>query len=124
VLVVLDSFVAVTAVAGGIALVTGMERKRFSFELLDATPFQGYRVPGLLLGVVVGGISLAATVATLRNRRRGGLASAVAGATLVGWIAGEVRILPPETHSWIELAYAGVGLTMSAIGLKEVVRSG
>jgi hypothetical protein len=87
-LVALDSFVAITAVAGGIALVTGMERKRFTLELLDQTPFRSYTVPGLLLGVVVGGASLVATVATLRSRRAGPLPSAVAGATLVGWIGG------------------------------------
>jgi hypothetical protein len=121
VLVALDSFVAVTAVAGGIALVTGMERKRFSLKLLDGTPFQRYMAPGLILGVVVGGTSLVATVATLRSRRGGPLASAVAGATLFGWIAGEVCILPPETHSWIEVGYAGVGLVMSAVGLNEAL---
>ena len=123
VLVALDLFVAVTAVAGGIALVTGMERKRFSPELTKRTPFKSYTVPGLLLGVVVGGTSLVATVATLRDRRSGPLASAVAGATLIGWIAGEVCILPPETHSWIEVGYASLGLVMCAAGLKEAMSS-
>jgi hypothetical protein len=123
VLVALDSFVAFTAIAGGIALVTGMERKRFSTELLKGTPFRSYMVPGLLLGVVVGGTSLVATVATLRSRRAGPLASALAGATLVGWIAGEACILPRETHSWIEAAYAGVGLAMTMLGLSKAIRS-
>jgi hypothetical protein len=123
VLVALDSFVAVTAVAGGVALATGMERKRFSLKLLKGTPFKSFMVPGALLGVVVGGTSLVATVATLRGRRSGPLASAAAGATLVGWIAGEVCILSPETHSWIEVGYAALGLVICALGLKEAVKS-
>jgi hypothetical protein len=123
VLVALDAFVAATAVAGGVAcdwngakaLFRRAARRDPIPELHGARPAPGGGGRGT---------SLVATVATLRNRRGGPLASAVAGATLVGWIAGEVCILPPETHSWIELAYAAVGLAMSAVGLKELVKSG
>jgi hypothetical protein len=124
VLLALDSFVALTAIGGGVALATGMERKRFSLSLLDDTPFKSYTVPGLLLGVLVGGTSLVAAAATLRHSRGAPLASAVAGSVLVGWIAGEACLLPPETRSWIEAAYASLGLVMCAVGLSQAVRSG
>jgi hypothetical protein len=58
-----------------------------------------------------------AAVATLRSPRGGPLASELAGATLVGWIAGEACLLPPATRSWIEAGYAAVGLATSAVGL-------
>ena len=80
-------------------------------------------MPGLLLGVVVGGTSLVAALATLRSSRSGPLASTLVGGTLVGWIAGEVRCLrAPEARCWIEVGYAGVGLVMLALGLSRVVR--
>jgi hypothetical protein len=122
VLLALDSFVALTAIAGGVALATGMERKRFSLSLLDDTPFKSYTVPGLVLSGLVGGTSLVAAGATLRRSRAATLASAVAGSVLVGWIAGEVCLLPPDTRSWIEAAYASLGLVMSAVGVSRAVR--
>jgi hypothetical protein len=108
---------------GGVALATGMERKRFSLSLLDDTPFKSYTVSGLLLGGLVGGTSLVAAVATLRSRGAP-LASAVAGSVLVGWITGEACLLPPETRSLIEAAYASLALVMSALGLSQAVRGG
>lgn len=41
-LFVVDAFVALTAVGGGIALVDGLERGRFSLEMLRGTPFGSY----------------------------------------------------------------------------------
>jgi hypothetical protein len=61
---------------------------------------------------------------TLQTRGGKPLTSAVAGATLIGWIADEVSILPAETHFWIEAAYAGVGLSMFALGLSEALQRG
>jgi hypothetical protein len=90
---VLDAFVALTAIGGGIALATGREQKRFSTSMLAGTPFSTYLIPGLLLAGVVGGTSLVATVLSLRSPRAGAAASIVAGVSLMGWICGEVRIL-------------------------------
>jgi hypothetical protein len=116
-LVALDGFTALTAIGGGIALATGLEGGRFPAELLAGTPFQSYVVSGLILAGAVGGSAAVAAAATLRNPRAGGLASAVAGAVLMGWIAGEVGLLPREARSWVEAAYFSVGLAMVALGL-------
>jgi len=42
---IIDWFVAVTAVAGGIALVSGLETLRFPPDMLTGTPFADYTVP-------------------------------------------------------------------------------
>ena len=47
-LLICDAFVALTAVAGGILLVAGLEANSFSGE----TPFGGYVVPGLILAAL------------------------------------------------------------------------
>lgn len=93
-----DSFAALTAVGGGIALATGLEGDRFPPEYLEGTPFGGYVVPGLLLAGEVGGSATIAAVATLRSKETGGLTSMLAGATMMGWIVGEILIL--NQPSW------------------------
>jgi hypothetical protein len=50
-LVVLDAFTVVIAINGAIALTSGLELNRFSVELLRATPFRSYQLPGVIPGV-------------------------------------------------------------------------
>lgn len=117
VLVALAGFVAATAIAGGVMLATGGEGTRFPPALLTSTPFSDYFVPGLLLALVVGGSALVATLACLRDARFGARASVLSGLVLMGWIAGEVLLLPsPETRSWVEAAYFGIGLLAATLG--------
>jgi hypothetical protein len=116
-LVGLDGFTALTAVGGGLALVTGLEGDRFSVRLLRGTPVRSYLVPGLILTGVVGGSAAAATVCMLGGPRLGGRASSVAGAVLMGWVVGEVSIVrAPDARSWVEVAYFGIGLLMAGLG--------
>jgi len=112
------AFTAVTAVGGGLALMTGLEGDRFPLELLQRTPFSSYVIPGLILTVAVGGSATVAAAALLRNPGIGALASMVAGMVLMGWIIGEVLILnQPAARSWAEAVYFAVGLTMAGLGL-------
>jgi hypothetical protein len=114
-LLVVDAFIAVTAVVGGLALVAGLEGDRFPLTLLESTPFSSYVAPGLLLTVVVGGSATIAVAALLRGQDPGALASMVAGAILMGWIIGEMLLL--HQSSWFEAVYLALGLTMAALGL-------
>jgi hypothetical protein len=117
-LFVVDGFAAMSAVGGGIALATGLEGDRFRPELLRGTPFRSYVVPGALLAGVVGKSALWATIATASNPRAGATLSMLAGAVMMGWIAGEVRVLrAPEARSPVEAVYFGVGLAMAGLGL-------
>lgn len=53
VLAVLEGFGALTAIAGGIALMMG--EIKFPLAWLQDTPFSDYTVPGMVLFLVVGG---------------------------------------------------------------------
>jgi hypothetical protein len=116
--IILDLFVAITAIGGGIALLAGLEGSRFPTAVLRRTPFDSFLWPGLILAVVVGGSAAVATVATWRNDAAGGIASAVAGALLAGFIAVEVAVLEDEP-GWArtEIVYFVTGLAMIALGL-------
>ena len=77
-------------------------------EYLAHSPFSSYIVPGLVLGVVVGGTQLAAAVTLLTNRRSALLLSAVAGFGMLIWIFVELAII--RQYSWFQTAYFTFGV--------------
>jgi hypothetical protein len=113
-LAVVDGFVALTAIGGGLALVLGLEADRFGPEGLEGTPFRSYLVPGLLLSLAVGGSAAVATAATIVGWH-GGLLSALAGVVLVGWIVGEVAMLNQPAPTRTEGVYLVAGLLLLAL---------
>ncbi|HQF64139.1 MAG TPA: hypothetical protein PLT26_16695 [Anaerolineaceae bacterium] len=115
---VLTGFIALTAIGGGAALLTGMEGKRFPLEWLQGSIFKGYTIPGLLLVVVVGGSALVACITIFRKLNAGILAAMVAGLSMMGFIIGEFLILKqvPPGPTPIELFYFGLGLVIFLLG--------
>jgi len=113
-LFVASVFVALTAVGGGVTVAAGVDK--FSADWLIGTPFGSYLIPGLILAVVVGGSAVVAAVAALCGLDAGALASVLAGAILLGWLAGERLILPSAAFSpqfwWLEAIYVAAGLMM------------
>jgi hypothetical protein len=108
---VITGFIALTAIGGGIALLSGAEGSRFPLEWLQGTPFKDYTIPALLLTIAVGGSSLIACVTMLRNLKNSVVLSLVAGSIMVGFIVAEVLILkqiPPGPTS-IEKMYFVLG---------------
>lgn len=116
-LVVIDAFVALTAIGGGVALAAGLEANRFPLDWLQGTPFHSYLIPGLILAGVVGGSAAVAAVVTLRAPRAGGLVSVLAGVILLGQITGELVLLNQPAWSAVEVFYFVLGLIMVALGL-------
>ncbi len=119
-----EAFIALSAGAGGILLLTGTYehgvlieaggRGQFPLEWLQNTPFSDYTVPALILTVGVGGSSLIAAVLLFTGRQEGVLASALAGLITTGYIVVEGMMLK-QGISWIEALYGGLGLLVSAL---------
>ena len=109
-------FVAFSAYAGAVGLVTGA---------LDTGPTIEHRLP--LHSPVLGGVALGLVVgvpATVLARRawRGqdiGRAALVAGTMLIGWIAIEVAFI--REFSGLQVVYVGVGASFIALGAREGV---
>ncbi len=80
-LVVLEVFVALGAVAGGIGLLTGAIPA--SLDGLQGSPFVDYTVPALSLMVIIGGSMFLAAATILTGRESGVLASAFAGLAMM-----------------------------------------
>ena len=113
---VLAGFVGVTAVLGGVELVTGYPVQQ-PVEWLAGTPFDSYLVPGLLLAAAVGGSAVLAFVAAIRSDPRWPRAAIVAGVVLCGWIVAEMVMLDqPTTPTVAEVGYLLVGACLVALG--------
>jgi hypothetical protein len=120
---VLEAFVGLTAVGGGIALATGAEGDRFPVSWLDGTPFDSYLVPGLILAIVVGGSAVTALVACWRSSRLAGAATVFAALALSGQILGELVLLgQPEKPTAIEYVYLGIAGVMAVFGILTLFR--
>jgi hypothetical protein len=107
--VTIDAVAGVLAVAGSVGLLGG--GIRFPTEWLLGTPFSDYTVPALILGIVVGGSALVASAVTaLAQREVGALATAAAGAVMLGWILGQLALI--GYVSWMQPAMFIFGVVM------------
>lgn len=109
-LFILVSFIAITACASGLLLMSnpGGTLFKLSPALLATTPFKNYLVPGIILAVIVGGVNLLAVVYNIqRNARRYNWAMA-GGFIMSGWIV--VQALLTHTFHWLQFIYLGIGL--------------
>jgi hypothetical protein len=110
-LVMLEAFVALTALVGGVALLIGaFPAQWLPVERLQGTPFSDYTIPALLLTMIVGGSSLIAAVTVFTGREVGVLASLAAGAILVGGVAVEVGMIDHMT--FLQPFYFVLGLVI------------
>jgi hypothetical protein len=92
-LLAIETFVAVSAIEGGVALFRGAFDQVVSVGWLSGTPFRDYAVPAQVLVVVVGGSALLAAATVFLYREWALLASALAGFLLVGFLLVEAAIL-------------------------------
>ena len=81
-------FNGVSAVGGGLALMTGWIPEQASW--VRDTGFTSNYFPGVILMAVVGGSSLIAAIALVKRSDGWQLASIVAGTIMVFWIIGEI----------------------------------
>jgi hypothetical protein len=82
-LIVTESFAALSAIGGGIALATGIDKP--PTDWLAGTPFSNYMIPGLILAVVVGGSAIAGTITSTEARVGRAEATGVAWEPEAGW---------------------------------------
>ncbi|MGZ5368270.1 MAG: hypothetical protein ACXWDJ_07580 [Aeromicrobium sp.] len=81
-------FNGLTAVGGGLALMTGAIPEQDSW--VRHTDFSSLYFPGVILMAIVGGSSLVAATAMFKGTTGWQLASILAGLIMVFWIVGEI----------------------------------
>ena len=117
ILVGLELFTGSTAVAGGVLLAVKPDGSLLRADpvVLASSPFQDWRLPGMLLAALVGGGFLAAGVWQWRGWRHARELSVVAGVGLVCLEAIEVAWIGFQP---LEAVFALTGAAVSFLALK------
>ncbi|WP_136640890.1 hypothetical protein [Subtercola vilae] len=113
-LLVLLYFGAASSFAGG-CLGAIADGGPIPLAYLADTPFTSYLIPGLLLGVVVGGTQLAGAIALQRGNAASLLWCAVAGFGMMVWIFIEIAMI--RQYSFLQSIYFGLGVLELALVL-------
>lgn len=122
-LVVLELFVALGAVAGGIALLRGTFTQGIPVAWLAGTPFSDYTVPGLTLAVVIGGGTVLAAATVFIRREWAVLISVVAGIFMSGFEVVEAICIDSKVEhelllvAGLQAFYFLLGLVIFALAL-------
>jgi hypothetical protein len=115
---VVTAFVALTALAGGLALTLGALVPSLATVLspppayLADTPFTSYLLPGLVLAIVVGGTHAIAFTLVLRRHPWDDLASAAASFAVLIWIFIQMIYIP---FSFLQAVYFVAGVTEAGL---------
>jgi hypothetical protein len=119
-LLALQAFAALSAIAGGIALITGTIE--LPSDWLNGTLFSSYTVPGVILAMIVGGSQLTALLSSYGRRDRYLLLTAMAGGILMGWIVGELIIVGAKNATMFgyQLIYFVIGFMEFALASQEL----
>jgi hypothetical protein len=102
ILIALEIFGALSALIGAV-LALALNGAGVPLAYLAHSRFSSYAVPGLVLGVVVGGTQIAAAVALIAHKRSALLLSAIAGFGMLIWIFVELAVI--QHYSWLQAVY-------------------
>lgn len=119
VLVVLDAFLALTAFAGGVGLLAGLNAP--PVEMLAGSPFKDYTIPGLALFVLVGGGALIAAILTWRRHPYAPLVSGAVGLMIIVFEIVEVLAIgsPPGASRNLQIFYSALGLLIVVLAFLQ-----
>ena len=112
-LAVLDGFLGLTAVLGGIMLV--INRFTPPLDMLAGSPFASYLIPGLALLVLVGGGGFLASALVLRRSPWGTAVSSAAGLMVLIFEAVELVVIG---FTWLLAFYVLLGVAILALAAR------
>jgi len=101
ILVIIEVFIGLSAISGGIALLIGAFAQWLPVAFLQGTPFSNYIIPGLVLTIVVGGGMLLAAATQFIQREWAVYLSAAMGFIMIGWVIVEVAIINRNEQAMI-----------------------
>ena len=98
--IILLLFLALNAIGGGLLLIADPSGNsiRIPVELLQGTPFSDYLIPGIILVLANGILSLIVAILTIKKIKNYELFIILQGCVLIGWLTIEI-ILNKEFFS-------------------------
>jgi len=118
-LIVLNIFLALTAFGGGIQLLVGFYIP--PVEMLNGSPFKDFTIPGLALGIIVGGSALFAAILWIRKSKFAIPASVAAGLVIMFFEFVEALIIgsPAGPARFMQILYFGMGTMIASVALGQ-----
>ena len=113
VLIALEVAIGFAAVAGGVYALLGAAGVPRAW--LAGSPFSSYRLPGVVLLVIVGGTSLTAARLLLGDYSTARLLSFLAGVVLLAWAAAQMMYL--SRRHWSQPLSALLGFAVAILAL-------
>jgi len=115
-LIILTSFLALTAIGGGIGLLTGLNAPPLVF--LDGSPFSSYLIPGLALLILIGGAAAFASIMVIRNHRYAWTAAVSSAPAVVVFEIVEVTYIgsPEGIARNLQVFYFLYGIILGILG--------
>lgn len=118
----LSVFAAISALGGSIEMLLWRHGNQYlPLWLLRHTPFQSFLIPGLLLGLVVGGLALLSAFLTWRHPTIAADIVLLAGGALSIWIIAELALL--RELSWLHAIYGSLGAALLWFGVSASWRT-
>lgn len=119
-LVILEGFLALTAIAGGIALFTGMLAP--PVEYLAGSVFTSFLIPGLSLAVIVGGMALAGAILAAIGHRYTAPVTASSAITIIVFETVELMVIgsPAGYARNLQVLYLSLGLALVLLSLSPL----
>lgn len=116
-LIVLTIFLALTALAGAIQLLEGTYAP--SVDMLNGSWFKDYTIPGLALGMIVGGSAIFAAVLLIRKSKYSILFATTAGVIIMFFEFVEVLAIgsPIGVARTLQIFYFGLGIVIVGVSM-------
>jgi hypothetical protein len=123
VLLTLTSFLSLTAIAGGIGLITGAVPP--PLEMLNGSPFSDYTIPGLALLILVGGLAGTSAILLMKNHSRSLHFTLASACSILIFECVEIMEIgsPAGVARNLQIFYIGVGVIIALLGVLGRLRS-
>jgi len=112
----LQFFIGFTAIAGGYQLLSHpMGTTEMPVEMLHASPFSTFFIPGVVLVIFIGAVNVLSLFMTITGGRHRGSIAVVGGGILVGYMTAEVWWI--GWQNTLQPLYLALGLILIWFGL-------
>jgi hypothetical protein len=124
--IVLEIFLGVGAVGGGLALMAGPNGEILPIPVsaLSGSPFANYFVPGAVLFTILGIGPLGAALLAWRRHPVAPLLTFAIGSALLIWLIVEIAIVGYSNDPPLQAWYLGLGVVISLVGVGWMRRVG
>lgn len=116
-LVILLCFLALTAIGGGISLITGFGTP--PVELLHNSMFSNYLIPGLVLLIIVGGSASVSCLLVLKKHKYGLLSSMFVAFFIIAFESVEIIVVgsPEGIARNLQIIYFLIGIVIGILSI-------